>query len=44
MWTFPPDNPKNILKISPNPILDIGQPGAFDENGLLPTTVDQSRR
>lgn len=34
-----PEDPKKILKISPNPILDIGQPGAFDENGLLPTTV-----
>ena len=33
------DNPKNVLKVSPNPILDIGKPGAFDENGLLPTTV-----
>lgn len=34
-----PDDPKKILKVSPKPILDIGQAGAFDENGLLPTTV-----
>lgn len=33
------DNPLNVLAVSKNPILDIGQPGAFDENGLVPTTV-----
>lgn len=33
------ENPKEVLAVSQNPILDIGQPGAFDENGLLPTTV-----
>lgn len=33
------DNPAEILQVSEEPILDIGQPGAFDENGLLPTSV-----
>jgi predicted GH43/DUF377 family glycosyl hydrolase len=33
------DNPKEIVKISPEPVLDIGTPGAFDENGILPTCV-----
>lgn len=34
-----PDNPKNILSIGHQPILDIGKPGRFDENGLMPTCV-----
>lgn len=33
------DNPKKIVKVSPEPVLDIGTPGAFDENGILPTCV-----
>src|ERR1700730_309464 len=33
------DNPSQILGISTNPVLDIGPPGAFDENGILPTCV-----
>lgn len=32
-------NPSEILQVSENPVLDIGTPGAFDENGLLPTSV-----
>ena len=28
-------NPKKILKISPKPVLDIGQDGCFDDNGLI---------
>ena len=34
-----PDNPKEILAVSPRPVLDIGKPGRFDENGVLPTCV-----
>ncbi len=37
-----PDNPSKILKISQKPVLDIGSPGAFDENGILPTCVLKS--
>ncbi len=33
------ENPSEILQVSENPVLDIGTPGAFDENGLLPTSV-----
>ncbi|OPZ78067.1 MAG: hypothetical protein BWY78_00749 [Alphaproteobacteria bacterium ADurb.Bin438] len=33
------DNPSNILKISENPVLDIGIPGSFDEHGVLPTSL-----
>ena len=29
------DNPTRVLKVSTNPILDIGIPGAFDDNGLM---------
>jgi predicted GH43/DUF377 family glycosyl hydrolase len=31
--------PSKVLAVSDKPILDIGTPGAFDENGLLPTCV-----
>jgi predicted GH43/DUF377 family glycosyl hydrolase len=33
------DNPAAVLRVSAQPVLDIGQPGAFDENGILPTCV-----
>lgn len=33
------DDPARVLRVSPEPVLDIGPPGAFDENGLLPTSV-----
>ena len=33
------DSPKEIVRVSQQPVLDIGQPGAFDENGILPTAV-----
>jgi len=29
------DNPKEILKISEKPVLDIGEPGCFDDNGVI---------
>src|SRR5262249_21097818 len=34
-----PDQPKRVLKVSQQPVLDVGRPGAFDENGVLPTSV-----
>jgi predicted GH43/DUF377 family glycosyl hydrolase len=34
-----PDDPGRVLGVSREPVLDIGRPGAFDENGLLPTCV-----
>lgn len=34
-----PTDPSTILAVSDAPVLDIGEPGAFDENGLLPTCV-----
>lgn len=33
------DNPNQILQVSTSPCLDIGRPGCFDENGVLPTSV-----
>ena len=33
------DDPARVLRVSPRPVLDIGAPGAFDENGILPTAV-----
>jgi hypothetical protein len=34
-----PDDPSRVLGVSPEPVLDIGRPGAFDENGVLPTSI-----
>ena len=33
------DDPSRILRVSSEPVLDIGVPGAFDENGVVPTSV-----
>jgi len=33
------DDPLRVLRVSDEPVLDIGQPGAFDENGVLPTSI-----
>jgi hypothetical protein len=33
------DNPEKILKISDEPVLDIGSDGNFDDNGVAPTAV-----
>lgn len=32
-------NPARIVGISREPVLDIGQSGAFDENGVVPTSI-----
>lgn len=33
------ENPAIIIKISSQPVLDIGLPGAFDDNGVVPCAV-----
>lgn len=33
------DDPKNVLDVSSRPALDIGLPGTFDENGVVPTAI-----
>lgn len=33
------NNPKNVLGISENPCLDIGDPGCFDDNGVVPCAI-----
>lgn len=33
------DNPSRILRVSEKPVLDIGRPGDFDDNGVAPTCV-----
>lgn len=32
-------DPRRVLGVSPRPLLDIGEPGTFDENGLLVCSV-----
>lgn len=34
-----PDNPMQVLNVSKAPLFDIGRPGTFDENGILPCAV-----
>lgn len=34
-----PDNPKEIIKVSDNPVLDIGRAGSFDDNGVVPISI-----
>jgi hypothetical protein len=34
-----PNNPKEIISIAETPILDVGLPGTFDENGVVLTAV-----
>ena len=33
------NNPRNILKLSPQPVLGLGSLGAFDDNGVSPTWI-----
>src|SRR5450756_689296 len=33
------ENPAEVLAVSREPVLDIGVPGAFDENGVVPCAV-----
>lgn len=32
-------DPTRVLRVSPRPLMDLGQPGTFDENGALPLSV-----
>src|SRR5258706_15967092 len=39
-WIDLSDGPEfRLLRVSPQPSLDIGRPGAFDDNGVLPTAI-----
>lgn len=31
------ENPSRILQLNPNPILELGKPGTFDEHGIMPS-------
>ncbi len=33
------DNPNKVISISQKPVLDIGNPGTFDENGVVPCAI-----
>lgn len=33
------ENPSEVISVSREPVLDIGEPGAFDENGVVPCAV-----
>ena len=33
------DRPSEIVRVSQAPVLDVGEPGAFDDNGVVPTCV-----
>ncbi len=35
------ENPSEVLKVSKQPALDVGAPGAFDENGVVPCAVSE---
>ena len=39
------DDPTNILRVNPNPILELGKPGTFDEHGIMPSCAirDENR-
>jgi hypothetical protein len=34
-----PKNPSEIVSVSPNPVLDVGRPGCFDDNGVVPISI-----
>lgn len=34
-----PEEPRQILSVNDNPILDLGEPGTFDEHGIIPKQV-----
>jgi predicted GH43/DUF377 family glycosyl hydrolase len=36
------DNPLQVIAVSEHPVLEIGQPGAFDDHGVTPMTVVRS--
>lgn len=34
-----PNDPRRVLRAETNPVLDVGKPGAFDDNGVFQTSV-----
>jgi hypothetical protein len=34
-----PANPSRVLAVADRPLLDVGAPGTFDENGVVPTSI-----
>lgn len=34
-----PENPTNVLAVAHEPVLDVGAPGAFDDNGVFQTSI-----
>ncbi len=38
------ENPSSVVRISEKPVLDIGVPGAFDENGVAPCAVIRNEK
>src|SRR4051812_18176570 len=34
-----PNDPSRVLAVSDQPVLDIGQPGAFDDHGVVPVSI-----
>jgi predicted GH43/DUF377 family glycosyl hydrolase len=34
-----PRDPRRVLAVSPRPVLDIGEPGTFDDNGVTPICI-----
>jgi len=35
------DDPSKVIRLSESPVLDIGEPGAFDDNGVVPISLVQ---
>ena len=33
------DDPARVVRVSERPVLDVGEPGCFDDNGVVPTSV-----
>lgn len=33
------DDPSTVVRVAPEPVLDVGEPGCFDDNGVVPTMV-----
>jgi hypothetical protein len=33
------NNPSEVIKVSPHPVLDVGLPGTFDDNGVIPCAI-----
>jgi len=38
------NNPLKVLRVSKQPVLDIGEPGTFDDSGVTPTSIVDNKR